>query len=114
MPLTVREDGTGSVQRALARCRLRWTRRHNSEVGFWHMLLDPDPQPGSGRSKKDTASIKQWLRTGDVRWAWESDEERCGTLARTHGREGYNHGPPRILSTGSGPLAPAPLTCKRP
>jgi len=75
------------------------------------MLLDPDLVDEKVRSKTDREQVLQWLYGGDVRWAWEEDDEMCGIIAGIRKREGYSHGPPRVLNTGSGPLAPSPLNC---
>ena len=52
------------------------------------MLLDPDLVDEEVRSKTDREQVLQWLYGGDVRWAWEEDDEMCGIIAGIRKREG--------------------------
>jgi len=94
---------------------MRWVRKLNSEVGFWHILLNPSSKNDNGekleRSEEDASSAHHWVTTGEVQWSWEEAPAMCGLVADARARAGTNFGSPRILNTGSGPLAPPPLDC---
>ncbi|CAK0900670.1 unnamed protein product, partial [Prorocentrum cordatum] len=99
----------GPVWRLLRRSQIRWARRINSEVGFWHILLDPS---GTDRSEEDATAVRQWLDSGDVRWTWDGVDAICARVAGAQAISRGGFGPPRILNAGSGPLAPGPLRCE--
>lgn len=99
----------GPVWRLLRRSQVRWARRIISEVGFWHILLDPE---GTDRSEEDAAEVRQWLASGDVRWTWDGVDAICERVADAQAISGGGFGPPRILNAGSGPLAPGPVSCE--
>lgn len=106
------EGDAGAVQRALTRARLRWTRRLNSEVGFWHILLDMKGEDKElDRSEEDAGLARQWVETGNVRWLWDEASHVCGRIRDVQLSTTGAHGQPRLLNTGSGPLAPPPLDC---
>lgn len=101
-----------AVLRALERSRLRWARRLNSEVGFWHILLDGrEKDEPLERSEEDASVAQRWVETGEVRWSWDEPVQLCARLADLRAEVASSYGPPRVLNTGSGPLAPGPLDC---
>lgn len=97
----------GAVHRTLERALIRWARSLGSEVGFWRELLEPPETSNMApTSAGDARLAHRWLETGEVQWSWD---DLCGFVvdARSTGQRGS----PRILNTGSGPLAPGPLSC---
>lgn len=104
------------VANALTRAALRWTRRLNSEVGFWHILLNPtgvDKGEKLDRCENDAAVARRWVNSGIVRWSLEEDVEMCRLVDRSRRRRRPDqYGAARVLNVGSGPLAPAPLKCR--
>jgi len=88
------------VTHTLQRLELRWAGNLESEVGFWHALLDPN----SDVEEDSAASARNWLKTGEVHWAWD---DMCEFLQRTR----VSSRSQRILNAGSGPLAPPWLQC---
>lgn len=95
------------VRRQLDRLLIRWARGLDGEVGFWHALLDDQAEDVA---EEDAARGRHWLRTGEVHWSWDEDAI-CNAVNETRSSSSVRFGAPRVLNAGSGPLAPAPLTC---
>lgn len=104
------EMSSGAVRRVLDRLSIRWVRSLDSEVGFWHALLDPASKDSPDVDAAAWESARHWLTTGNVSWQYG---EVCKFVAEARAVSGGRFGPPRILNAGSGPLAAGPLECDR-
>ncbi|CAJ1331829.1 unnamed protein product [Effrenium voratum] len=102
------EGKAGSVCRTLDRLLIRWVRGLDSEVGFWHALLDPANRENPEVDAAAWETAKDWLRDGVVSWHYG---DICAFLEAARGLQDYGH--PRVLNAGSGPLAPGHIDCGR-
>ena len=76
----------------------------DSEVGFWHALLDPENEGHPDVDQVAWKSARHWLQSGDVQWHYG---DICSFLELREA--GY--GAARVLNAGSGPLAPGHIEC---
>jgi len=93
-----------AVRLTLLRLQVRWIRGLEMEADFWRGKLSLNPEENVSLER-----LKKWLSTGEVPWTLPGDD-LCHYLkdARRTGVRSI----PRILNTGSGPLAPKPLQCE--
>eukprot|EP00434_Breviolum_minutum_P001127 symbB.v1.2.000985.t1/scaffold43.1/size391093/14 len=93
-----------AVRLTLLRLQVRWIRGLEMEAEFWRGKLSLNPEENVSLER-----LKRWLSTGEVPWTLPGDD-LCHYLkdARRTGVRSI----PRILNTGSGPLAPKPLQCE--
>ncbi|CAL1139002.1 unnamed protein product [Cladocopium goreaui] len=96
----------GAVCRTLNRLMIRWVRGLDSEVGFWHALLDPKNGNNSEVDPAAWKSAQYWVESGVVAWHYD---DICTFLDLARSNEKY--GTPRVLNAGSGPLAPGRIDC---
>eukprot|EP00913_Durusdinium_trenchii_P011210 g10528.t1 len=105
------------VRLTLLRLQVRWIRGLEMEAEFWRGKLSLKEEENVSLER-----LKRWLATGawfqgvalgyggrEVPWTLPGDD-LCQYLAEARERHG-GLGLPRILNTGSGPLAPQPLRC---
>ncbi|CAK9074625.1 unnamed protein product [Durusdinium trenchii] len=97
----------GAVCRTLSRLMIRWVRGLDSEVGFWHALLDPSNAENPEVDFSSWRSAQDWLLSGDITWHYG---DICTFLAAARGHT-TSYGRPRVLNAGSGPLAPGRIDC---
>eukprot|EP00438_Fugacium_kawagutii_P019082 Skav234710 [mRNA] locus=scaffold634:35914:47001:+ [translate_table: standard] len=116
----------------LLRLQVRWIRGLEMEAEFWKGKLSLNPEENVSLER-----LKRWLATGEVPWTLPGDD-LCHYLKETRRNAGVDQGldwipashadtqassakcqlaagvgsVPRILNTGSGPLAPRPLQCE--
>eukprot|EP00434_Breviolum_minutum_P015454 symbB.v1.2.013616.t1/scaffold968.1/size148170/11 len=98
----------GAVCRTLSRLMIRWVRGLDSEVGFWHALLDPANANNSEVDPEAWKSAQDWVQSGAVTWHYG---DICSFLDLARSSDKY--GSPRVLNAGSGPLAPGQIECVR-
>lgn len=94
-----------AVRLTLLRLQVRWIRGLEMEADFWRGKLSLNPEENVSLER-----LKRWLATGEVPWTLPGDD-LCYYLQDARSR-GAVANVPRILNTGSGPLAPKPLQCQ--
>eukprot|EP00435_Cladocopium_sp_Y103_P008120 s2749_g2.t1 len=94
-----------AVRLTLLRLQVRWIRGLEMEADFWRGKLSLNPEENVSLER-----LKRWLATGEVPWTLPGDD-LCHYLQDARSRGGVRN-VPRILNTGSGPLAPKPLRCQ--
>lgn len=108
-PARLEAGASGSVCRTLDRLLIRWVRGLDSEVGFWHALMDPETQNNPDVDPAAWRSARTWLEEGHVSWHYG---DICSFVETARAASGEQFGRPRVLNAGSGPLAPKDIACQ--
>jgi len=81
----------------------------DSEVGFWHALMDPETRNNPDVDPAAWQSARTWLEEGHVSWHYG---DICSFVETARAASGEQFGRPRVLNAGSGPLAPKDIACQ--